>query len=83
MNKFGQKRLEELLEMIKKYGLCKPSLSNSVTTNWIVFTGTYSAGKTTLVKDLAESLDVCFHQEPARAFIEKQLQRFGPMWSQR
>ncbi|MDT8303972.1 MAG: ATP-binding protein [Sedimentisphaerales bacterium] len=74
MNKYGQKRLEELLDMVKEYGLGKTSLSNSVTTNWIVFTGTYSSGKTTLVKDLAESIDVHFHQEPARVFIEKQLQ---------
>ncbi len=74
MSKFGQKDLDRLLETAKQYGLGKPSLSKSVTTNWIVFTGTYSAGKTTLVKDLAESLDVCLHQEPARAFIEKQLQ---------
>ena len=74
MSKFGQKDLDRLLETAKQYGLGKPSLSDSVITNWFVFTGTYSAGKTTLVKDLAESLDVCFHQEPARAFIEKQLQ---------
>ncbi len=73
MSKFGQKNLDRLLETAKQYGLGKPSLSNSVTTNWFVFTGTYSAGKTTLVQDIAESLGVCFHQEPARKFIEKQL----------
>ena len=73
MSKFGQKDLDRLLETAKQYGLGKPSLSDSVTTNWFVFTGTYSAGKTTLVQDIAESLGVCFHQEPARKFIEKQL----------
>lgn len=74
MSKFGQKDLDRLLETAKQYGLGKPSLSDSVTTNWFVFTGTYSAGKTTLVQDIAESLGVCFHQEPARKFIEKQLE---------
>jgi len=72
MNKFGQ-HLEELLEKARRNGLGQSSPSSSVTTNWVVFTGTYSAGKTTLVQDLAESLHVCFHQEPARAFIEEQL----------
>jgi len=73
MNKFGQQHLEELLEKARRNGLGQSSPSSSVTTNWVVFTGTYSAGKTTLVHDLAESLKVCFHQEPARAFIEEQL----------
>jgi len=74
MGKFGQKHLERLLETAKQYGLGKPSLSGGGATNWVVCTGTYSAGKTTLVRDIAESLGVCFHEEPARAFIEKQLQ---------
>ena len=74
MNEFGQQYLEELLEKAKRNGLGQSSPSSSVTTNWVVFTGTYSAGKTTLVQDLAESLKVCFHQEPARAYIEEQLQ---------
>jgi predicted ATPase len=73
MKKFGQQYLEELLEKAKQNGLGQSSPSSSVTTNWVVFTGTYSAGKTTLVQDLAESLKVCFHQEPARVFIEDQL----------
>jgi len=74
MGKFGQKHLERLLETAKQYGLGKLSLSTGVATNWVVCTGTYSAGKTTLVRDIAESLGVCFHEEPARTFIEKQLQ---------
>lgn len=74
MNKFGKKNLDRLLETAKQNGLGKQPLSESVTTNWFVFTGTYSAGKTTLVQDIAESLGVCFHQEPARTFIEKQMQ---------
>ena len=74
MGKFGQKHLERLLETAKQYGLGKLSLSAGVATNWVVCTGTYSAGKTTLVQDIAESFGVCFHEEPARTFIEKQLQ---------
>jgi predicted ATPase len=74
MDKFGHKRLDTLLEMAKQYGLSKPSFSNSVITNWVVFTGTYASGKTTLIQDLADSLRVPFRQEPARSFIEKQLQ---------
>jgi nicotinamide riboside kinase len=54
--------------------LGKSSSSHGVITKWVVFTGTYSAGKTTLVQDLAKSLQVDFHQEPAREFIEEQLQ---------
>jgi predicted ATPase len=73
MNKFGQQHLEGLIEKALQKGLGQCSHSYSITTNWVVFTGTYSSGKTTLVKDLAESLHVCFHQEPARTFIEKQL----------
>lgn len=73
MNNFDQKNLERLLDTARQNGLGKSSLSRGVTTNWLVFTGTYSAGKTTLVQDLAESLHICFHQEPARAFIEEQL----------
>lgn len=74
MGKFGQKNLERLLDTAKQYGLDKLSLNSGIATNWVVFTGTYSAGKTTLVQDIAESLGVCFHEEPARTFIEKQLQ---------
>jgi len=74
MGKFEQKHLEKLLETAKQYGLGKLSLSAGVATNWVVCTGTYSTGKTTLVQDIAESLGVCFHEEPARTFIEKQLQ---------
>lgn len=73
MGKFGQKNIEKLIQTAKQYGLDKLSLNSSVATNWVVFTGTYSAGKTTLVQDIAESLGVCFHEEPARKFIEKQL----------
>ncbi|MHC4478188.1 MAG: AAA family ATPase [Planctomycetota bacterium] len=75
MSKFGEKHLERLLETAKQYGLGKPSPSGSVATNWVIFTGTYSAGKTTVVRDVAESLRVRFHEEPARTFIEKQLQQ--------
>ena len=81
MNEFGQQHLEELLEKAKRNGLGQSSPSSSITTNWVVFTGTYSAGKTTLVQDLAESLKVCFHQEPARAFIEKQF-RLGRTYAE-
>lgn len=73
MDKFDQKRLERLLETARQNGLDKSSLSGGVTTSWVVFTGTYSAGKTTLVQDLAKSLQIFFHQEPAREFIEEQL----------
>jgi predicted ATPase len=73
MDKFDKKHLERLLDTAKQNGLGKSSLSCGVTTNWVVFTGTYSAGKTTLVQDLAESLPARFRQEPARAFIEEQL----------
>lgn len=74
MNKLGRKHLGKLLERTKQCGLNELCLSGSVKTNWVVFTGTYSAGKTTLVQDVAESAGICFAQEPARAFIEKQLQ---------
>lgn len=74
MGKFELKYLEKLLETARQYGLNESSFSDSVKTNWVVFTGTYSGGKTTLVQDVAESLGICFNQEPARAFIEKQLQ---------
>lgn len=74
MDKFELKQLEKLLETAKQCGLNEPSLSDSVITNWVVFTGTYSAGKTTLLQDVAESLGICFNQEPARVFIDKQLQ---------
>lgn len=74
MGKFEQKQLEKLIETAKQYGLKEPSLSESAITNWIVFTGTYSAGKTTLIQDVAESLGIRFNQEPARSFIDKQLQ---------
>jgi len=73
MNEFGQQHLEELLEKAKRNGLDQSSPSSSITTNWVVFTGTYSAGKTTLVQDLAESLKIRLHQEPARAYMEEQL----------
>lgn len=69
-----KEKLKRFIEIAKKNGLGKSDYTNSITTNWIVFTGTFSAGKTTLVKDVAESLGVHFHQEPARVFIEKQLQ---------
>jgi len=74
MTRFEQDYLEKLIEKARKSGLGKSSTSPSITTNWVVFTGTYSAGKTTLIQDLAESLQVCFHQEAAREFIEEQLQ---------
>jgi len=74
MDKFGQEHLERLLETAKQNGLGKPSPSESVPTNWLVFTGTFSAGKTTLIQDIAKSIDVRFSQEPARAFMEEQLE---------
>jgi predicted ATPase len=70
MTKYGHRHLDKLLEKtVDQHGLGKQVFSNTIETNWFVFTGTYSAGKTTLIQDLAETLGVCYYEEPARKFI--------------
>jgi predicted ATPase len=74
---YALEELEGLLSLAVGHGLSPALRAHAVRTRWSVVTGTYSAGKTTLVRDLAASLDMRATKEPARAFIEAYLAKEG------
>lgn len=65
------KHLDELIGIALQKGLGSSGCRASIATNWTVFTGTYSAGKTTLIGDIGDAIDVRCQKEPSRTFLEK------------
>ncbi len=65
--------LEALLSTAVERGLAPALRRGGAPTRWHVVTGTYSSGKTTLVRDIARATGLPEHEEPARTFIETRL----------
>ncbi len=68
-------RLERLLSAAIAKGLSPGLRRAAIPTRWWVVTGTYSAGKTTLLTDLASATGISRSAEPARTYLKHQLEQ--------